>query len=381
MKKYIFIILTLIQCSINNDLISQDLLSNTYISIGGCIHEVRPFLSLFGPGYKYTAVSPEIGISYKFEKAPLSINYRRNFNYGSFVNKDFLSSLPIDYSDYSETNELNFYYHHSIKNLNLRFGTGYFNKKRITAGYFRSGGTNAFHASGFSLSTAFDLKNVSIEFKKYFQVIPYFDVFEHHLYVISVSRYMPLVKSKKIVETSSSHWDNFFPFFSVRMQAIEYAQQNNDLFHRVGIAPGIGFGYHFPNLNASVIVSRDVWKRFTGGAFGNDLIGYISTSNIMVKKYLPLENGKELILGLGWHPIRNANEPDRMRSRVFIRSDTGQPYTHTFPRRTNMFGVGTSIGYSLNKNYEVEFRHIFPYLGEQFFTPWHSSIGVIYNWK
>ncbi len=362
------------------------------LTLGGYLSEIYPGEDLFGPGYQYLVVSPEIGLTYKFGKAPISISYRRNFVYGIFSNHNVAFDPVIGTiganTNYNEIDQLNIYYHFEAFEQDLRVRAGFFRKQHIDESYYfllaELGVDDDLLIKGGTVSLGFDFKEVSVEFNKHFAVAP-FALFDTYLNTVSVYRYFSLGKKnvdKEEGNEKAKPWDHFFPFISLRLQPIKYHwQTNEDLFNPVGFVPGLGLGYHFPKYDVSLIVSRDVWKRLIGGTYSNDLIGYISTTNVMVKKYFSGAEGKgKWVVGLGWHPIRNDNEPWR-EGRKLLTDAQGNEIVHTYPRYTNVYGVGYSIGYALDKNYEIEFRQIFPYLGDAPFTFWYSGLGVLYHFR
>ncbi len=358
---------------------------------GGYVHEAIPTVNLLGPGYDYLVVSPFLGFSYQFPGSDFSFSYRRSLNYGHTANKDIrfgvLNFRGTD-SSMDEIGRLDLFYRIGNEKLaNMRLGLGYFRKRWVTTSYFLAQeagvGFAASNFSGLSFSVAFDFKEVSVELSKLLEIEHGFDIFSSYLYGVSVYRSFPLhLKGRKgrreaeEKKTENPVWDHFFPFISLHLRPVKYYHTvNDDLFNPVGIVPGLGIGYYFPKYDASLIVSRDVWKRLIGGTHSNDVIGYISTTNIMLKKYFEGKRNGKWVVGLGWHPIRNDNEPWRQLQREM------EGHLIQFPRYTNVFGIGYSIGYALDEHYELELRQIIPYFGDKAFTPWYSGIGVVYNFR
>lgn len=356
----------------------QDILKNTSITIGGFAHEISTIEGILGPGYNYTSVSPEVGINYKLGSLPFSFSYRKSINYSTFANPQIRFNLQAfeDTSDFEEFDELLGYFHFQKQSLHLRMGIGFFHKRWITPGYFVRGGI--FEHKGAMVSFSFDFKNTSVEFKKYIEVYPRFALLESYLYGISVYKNLQLIREE---DNDNSTWDNFYPVLSLRMQAIKYHKDQPDLFNWVGFVPGIGLGYHFRKQDISVEVNREFWKKYTGGTLHNDLIGFISTSGITIKKHFTLKSEKQVSLGVGWHPIQNRNEPDRVGFWQFENSPSGQPRALPYPRYVNIYGMSVNFTYRLNDNHGLEFRQIFPYFGDYFFNPYYTSIGFSYNWR
>lgn len=349
------------------------------------MHEVVPFEDVLGRGYQYFVVSPELGISYKFSGNRFSVSYRRNFIYGGTANLN-LRFAQFRYrgtgSDFDEIERVNLYLHLRRPYKGLRLGMGYFRKTWSYPPYFYTNGVARIRYQGLDLSVVLNFKEVCVEFVKQIDIAQGgIDVFSTYLYGVSVYRNFSL-KREGEKDLDRVSWDHFFPFVSLRVQPVKYHYSRDPiLFHPVGFVPGLGLGYYFPKYDASLIVSRDVWKRIAGGTLTNDVIGYISTTNIMLKKYFEGKRNGKWVVGLGWHPIRNDNEPWRIDSVVLIDAQTGNEVIHTFPRYTNVFGIGYSIGYALDEHYELEFRQIVPYFGDKAFTPWYSGIGVVYNFR
>jgi len=364
---------------------TQTILENTSFIIGGQLHEVNP-LGLT----QYPILSPEIGIAYTFKKIPVRLTYRRNFNYGSNANSNLQFNANYAnteaFSNLNETDKFSLYYLKNGKHFNYAVGVGYFHKKFITPGYFFTRGIsgrgfgNDFQYQGISLSFLLKLKNLNIEFEKYVQLEPTFAALESYLYGISIYRNIHLKRSEKKSE-SSKKWDNFFVYVSGRTQIIKYHAQNKDLFNLIGFSFGGGVGYDFNKLDVTVILSRDVWKRIIGGTSTNDMIGYISTSNLMIRKYQELKNKRRIYYALGWHPIRNTNEPKRAKYRIVTDPATGIDHEVAREGVTNVFGIGASFGYEFNKNVDVEIRQIFPYRGDYFFNPYYLTLGLNYNMR
>lgn len=370
---------------------SQSILENTSLTLGGYLHEINTLEDGFGRGYEYTVVSPEIGISYKLSKIPISFSYRRNFNYGIEANENIefnkLYFEASDYSDYNEIDEFNIYYHKRGKKINYAVGFGYYHKKWITAAYFISRGTNGtslgnnFEHKAITFSFLLKLKALNIEFKKYAELYPSFNLIESYLYGISVFRAFHLKKPKQVqLPTDFTKGDNFFIYTSLRLQAIKYHQQNPDLYNFFGFSLGLGIGYYIkPDL--TIILSRDVWKRLTGGTSVDDLIGYISTTNFMIRKHQQLANGKRFYYGLGWHPIRNSHARKKSGEKTVTHPDTGLEVTLPFTKYTNVYGIGISMGYELSDNFDIEWRQILPYEGDYFFNPYYMTFGINYCFR
>ena len=362
---------------------------------GGYLQELSFTEDLAGPGYQYLVVSPVLGASYRFEHINFSVSYRRSFQYGGMVNREDLNQRPatggIDFLGAFSVNEMDrfdVFYQLSGKFDFVSVGLGYFQHRltRYTGSLSPSGGS-PYKRQGLTFSLGLSFKEVSLEFVKQLalQNGGVDDFFSTYLYGVSALRSFSLKKKDGAAKVRSRKWDHFFPFVSLRFQPVKYhwVTVYPDLFNPVAFVPGLGVGYHFPKYDLSIMLSRDVWKRWVGGnsSLGN-LIGYISTTNFVVKKYFARE-GKEgkWSVGLGWHPIRNDNESPRMDVVGGTDPISGQVHGRSFPRYVNVLGVGYSLGYAFNESCEMEFRQIFPYLGDEPFTFWYSGIGFIYQWR
>ncbi len=360
-------------------------LSNTKITGGVYLHEIIPLVGILGQGNRYLYASPEIGIHHRFNNSPLSISYRRAWNYVSDANNEIYFAQRESGSDYDEIDLFFLNYHLEKPKINYRFGIGYFHKRWIVPAYFISRGIGLegiFEYRGLVLATAFELQNLNIEFKKHIE-LPDISFFEAHLYTISLNKYFSLQKKELVKQThqSNNFFDNFHLYVSMRLQAIKYYHtQNADLFNFFGFVPGIGLSYFDPKNQLEFVICRNSWKRYIGGTYDNDLIGYISTSGIVVKKHFMLKHPqRKLIVGLGWYPISNDNEPERIKMRTLIDPESGTEFLWPRRKQLNVFGVGATVAYQLNRNYSIEYRHIFPYLGDTAFSPWYGSLGVSYR--
>lgn len=304
---------------------NNNLLYNTQLIGGVYLHEIVPLIGISAQGGRSAYASTEFGIQHRFNNSPISINYRRVWNYISETNNNILFEGSQIGNDYDEIDQFFLNYHLEKKMTNYRFGLGYFHKRWLTPGYFRNrtgSFLSIFEYRGIAISTAFDLDNMSIEFKKYMDLTN-ISLFEAHLYAISLNKYFSLKKEnteKKEGTEKSTFLDNFSLYISMRLQAIKYYHtQNEDLYNFFSFAPGIGISYFDPKHQLEFVLSRDSWKRYIGGTYNNDLIGYISTSGIAVKKHLTLNNDEQkLIFGIGWYPIRNDNEPQRVKTKTII---------------------------------------------------------------
>lgn len=360
----------------------SNFLSNTQLIGGVYIHEIIPLVGIAGQGQRYPYVTPEVGIQHRFNNSPISVSYRRVWNYVSDdTNEQLVFNQQSTSTDSDEIDQFFIHYHLEKQKLTYRFGLGYFHKRWITPPYFRRGGTTIFEYRGPALATAFDLKSVSVEFKKYID-IPNQGVLEAHLYAISLNKFFPLKKKEDEEEPkyAPSFLNNFSLSIAMRLRAIEYYHtQNKDLFNFFGFAPGIAFSYFDPKRQLDLILSRDSWKRYTGGTLANDLIGYISISGIAIRKHLMIGNHcRRFIVGLGWYPIRNDNRPLRVIQRTIF-DEFGNEIPRNRFSRMNVYGVGISLDYQLSKHYEIGYRHVFPYAGDNFFAPWYSSLGLAYR--
>lgn len=349
--------------------------------IGANLHSVSPINDYLGSSHFYLTVTPEIGISYKPNKYPFSLSYRKNINYGIEANKDLYFASRNSVSDFEEMDYFDLKYHFSTKEQSHQIGIGYFHKKWITPPFFASRdpdikfnnvGSN-FEYKGLSLSYCLEMSGFNFELKKLIELKPSFGLLEKYLYTLSIYKdisFINHVKKNKI----SSFWSNFHPNLSMRVGMNKYHYKiNKYLYNAVTFYPGIGLEYHVPKYDIVLSASRNVWKRLTGGLISNDLIGYISISNF----YLSKKVKNKMMLGIGFSLIKNTNEKERAIPMIII-DDNGNATTVYKIHATNIKGMGLKIGYILNNNYLIEFQQTFPYLGDSVINPWNTSIGLKY---
>lgn len=362
----IFILFAVFYCNIAfGQAIYKDNSINIHPLVGLRIHNASGYLGGTSFSEKHILTSPVFGIEVTKGASPISFSWQVDFNLA-------LPSGSIDSTNHwashvlKSTLEHQFQVYYKLKKCTL--GLGYYWRRdenlltHASSDFFVTG------SSGIQTAVSLPFSWLDIEWRYKANITPVGAILgwsQQSIVLLYHIQKQPKKSVFKSVEVNTFLGSRFFDTRRIERVPGEH-------FNAIGISPSFCLEVYYPKWRISFNAEKDWYYSFNGGSQYRDIKAEIKTSFLSLGCHLPIDNQHRLKVKIGLAFIQD--------------SDLSKDFTIYTPNLSKRIiysakGIGAAVSYNLFKNADLEVRHIFPWIGDELFSPTRFSLGLMFHRK